>query len=202
MWLLPINLVAAEQQNLAEKLHQAYADVSYFKAEFVQEKRVKYLSAPLISKGFLKFSNEHGMVWEITHPIWVKTIITDQGIFKTNRYHSNKKVNDVQMKAVAGILSELLSAQLDRIKSQFEISEVNIETDSNHWQVTLLSQSPLIKKALNSLVIEGNLGSETHSKGIDKIQITDQADNVTVISLHSIEMGSEPGNKEWLDDFQ
>lgn len=197
----------ANQHELVERLHQAYADIQYFEAEFTQEKNVKHLSKPLISKGKIKFSKSHGMIWEITEPIWVKTKINQQGIFKTNQFYQDKKVNDVQMKAVAGILAELLSSQLNRIESQFEVQQIIFAENELDWQVTLLAKSPMIKKALHALVIKGSMGEGGINRGINHIQILDQSQNKTEISLHNITVKNISSsnavlNQEILDVFQ
>ncbi len=194
--------VGAGQQDLIEQLHQAYVDVNYFAADFVQEKQVKFLSKPLISKGKIKFHKNSGMVWEIIEPIWVKTKINDSGIFKTNQFYQDKKVTDVQMKAVAGILTELLSSQLNRIESQFTVAEVMIDDGQKNWKATLLADSLLVKKALNSLLIEGYLPSADQQKGISQITIIDQANNQTQITFSNVELHKEKLSQDLLDDFQ
>jgi len=200
--LLVTQMSLASQSELVDRLHQAYADVQYFEAEFIQEKHVKHLSVPLISAGKIQFAKNHGMIWEITKPIWVKTKINQQGIFKTNQFYQDKKVTDVQMKAVAGILTELLSSRLDRIESQFNVQKVEFEPNSLDWQVTLLAKSPIIKKALYALVLSGNTGETAMDRGISQIQIIDQAANKTIISLHVITLKNQPLSQDLVDVFQ
>ena len=185
---------------LVDQLQQAYADVTYFEAAFTQEKNIKFLSQPLVSKGRIVFAKNHGMVWEVIDPIYVKTIIKQQGIFKSNQFHENRPVKDVQMKAVADILTELLSSQLDRIESQFNVSEVVIDDDQHEWQVTLTAQSRIIKKALKQLRIEGNMGND--HKGIGKITILDATENTTVIAFNQVKLMTAPPSQDQLDDFQ
>ncbi len=192
----------ASQDQLVDHLHQAYADVAYFEADFTQEKKLQHFSKSLVSKGKIKFAKSHGMIWEITSPIWAKTKINPQGIFKTNQFYQNKKVTDVQMQAVAGILTELLSSQLDRVESQFSVQAVSLSAESHDWQVTLLAKSPIIKKALQALVIKGNTGETDQPRGISQIQIIDPTNNTTDITLHEVILNSAPLNQDLLDVFQ
>ncbi len=201
-FILIATMASANQNDLVKKLHEAYADVQYFEASFVQEKTVKFLSKPLVSKGHIKFSKKHGMIWEITKPIWVKTKINKNGIFKTSQFHQNKKVTDVQMKVVAQILSELLSSQLDRIESQFSISELTLNDENNSWQVTLSASSILIKKAIKALNIMGNLENENQSKGISRIEIIDPSQNITVITFIDVKLSDKALGQDVIDDFQ
>ena len=194
--------VSAEQGDLVKKLHEAYSNVTYFEASFVQEKSVKFLSKPLVSKGHIQFLKNHGMVWEIMEPIWVHTKINESGIYKTNQFEKNKKVTDVQMKAVAQILSELLSSKLDRIESQFSISDVVIDAQHNRWQVSLSAASLMIKKAIETIVIKGYLASEGQSKGISQIKIIDPAGNTTLIRFIDIQLSEQSVEQGVIDGFK
>ncbi|MCB1582386.1 MAG: outer membrane lipoprotein carrier protein LolA [Xanthomonadales bacterium] len=195
-------LAAAEQTSLIEYLHQAYAKVQYFEADFTQEKHIKFLSKPLISKGKIKFVKQQGMIWEITSPIWVKTKIQDNQIFKTTDYENNKKVTDVQMKAVAQILTELLSSQLDRVESQFDVADLEHDEAQGQWQVKLMPKSMMIKKALQELVIFGQLSDDAEKQGISQIKIVDQSGNHTKIQFESVRIKTDALTQDLLDAFQ
>lgn len=201
LFLVPTS-VWANKPELVNRLHEAYSDVNYFEASFVQQKNVKFLSKPLISKGLIKYSNTAGMIWEIIEPIWVKTKITEEGIFKTNQYKKNQKVTDVQMKAVAQILSGILSSKLDRIESQFKISAVELDKQNNNWTVNLTAVSVIIKKAIHGLVIKGNLANENQKKGITEIIIIDSAENQTLIQFLNVRLSNEPMSQDVIDAFQ
>ena len=198
--VLPLH---AEDSILVEQLHQAYDQVQYFEAEFVQNKQVKFLSKPLVSTGVIKYAPTHGMIWEVVKPIWVKTKINDEGIFKTNSFEQNVKVKDVQMQAVADILGELLGARLDRMRSQFELSASQLSDDQLHWEATLIPRSKLIKKALAQLHIEGLLDDAGQGQGISKITLVDPNENITTIVFSEVVMFNEQSPPaELLHDFQ
>ena len=143
------------------------------------------------------------MIWEVVKPIWVKTKINDEGIFKTNSFEQNVKVKDVQMQAVADILGELLGARLDRMRSQFELSASQLSDDQLHWEATLIPRSKLIKKALAQLHIEGLLDEAGQGQGISKITLVDPNENITTIVFSEVVMFNEQSPPaELLHDFQ
>lgn len=198
-WLSP---VGADNATFIDQLHQAYAKVLYFEADFIQEKQIKHLSKPLISKGKIIFAKQQGMIWEVTEPVWVRTKIQDNQIFKTTQYYQNKKVNDVQMKAVAQILTELLSSQLDRVESQFDISDLNLEQQNGMWQVKLTPQVMMLKKSLSSLEITGQLANGSDQQGINQITIFDKSDNQTQITFESVRIENNQLTQDMLNEFQ
>ena len=201
--LIMVLPLRAEDSILVEQLHQAYDQVQYFEAEFVQNKQVKFLSKPLVSTGVIKYAPTHGMIWEVVKPIWVKTKINDEGIFKTNSFEQNVKGKDVQMQAVSDILGELLGARLDRMRSQFELSASQLSDDQLHWEATLIPRSKLIKKALAQLHIEGLLDDAGQGQGISKITLVDPNENITTIVFSEVVMFNEQSPPaELLHDFQ
>ncbi len=172
-----------DQNTLVKKLHQSYQGIRYFQSNFKQIKSVKFLTKPIISTGKMVFSPELGLVWEVTSPIWVKTLINDEGVFKTNARHKKQKVKDPQIKVVSSILTELLSSQLDQVESQFNISDAIDHTESGQWSVTLVAKGLLIKKAISSITIHGQLSTTGAEKGIDSLLIVDAAGNETKVLL-------------------
>lgn len=197
--MLALTSAAGEQKqhNLVEKLHEAYQDIQFFQSDFTQTKSVKFLSQPIVSTGQMVYSTELGLIWEVKKPVWVKTIINDQGVFKSNARHGSKKVKDPQIKVVASILTELLSSKLDRVESQFQVMDVVQNVQSGHWSVTLQAKGVLIKKAISSITIKGidnsHHGTEVSvagtaeklekNTGIQHLVVVDAQGNETHISL-------------------
>lgn len=189
IFLLSTSVFADESQlrggeaALVEKLHAAYQGIRYYKADFEQIKNIKFLSQPIVSKGLLIFSSELGLVWEVHDPLWVKTIINDEGVFKSNHRETKKKVKDPQIKVVASILTELLSSQLDRVESQFDIQNTVYNEANDEWSVMLIAKGVLIKKAISQIQINGKLNSDDSSNGIQSIVISDASGDETLINL-------------------
>lgn len=174
---------ANKENSLVQKLHQSYQGIRYFQSDFKQIKTVKFLSKPITSTGQFTFSPELGLVWEVKSPVWVKTLINDEGVFKSNSRIAKQKVKDPQIKVVASILSELFSSQLDRVESQFNIKEVIEDNEAGQWSVTLEAKGSLIKKAITSISITGQLSASQSDNGIESLVIVDASNNETLISL-------------------
>lgn len=212
-WRLLIGLLvgliwplSAGSQTLVEQLHQAYHDVNYFQADFEQHKQIAFLSKPLVSSGRLIFAKNQGLIWQLEKPLWSKTRITDEGVFKSNKYQHNKKVTDHQVQALGGILQELLSAELNQVKSRFHINEPHIDEQQGRWYVTLTAKNKMVKKAIKSIVLQGKLKLSVASKeksvgGIEGIIITEQNDDQTKIQLTHIVESKQPLSEEQLGVF-
>ncbi|MBL4658814.1 MAG: hypothetical protein JKY19_00530, partial [Alcanivoracaceae bacterium] len=175
-YLFLLNSAYAVDLTLINQLHEKYQNVSYYQANFIQEKQVSYISKLLITQGRLEFALNKGLIWEVKKPLWVKTLITDKGVFKSTKYQQKQKVRDIQIKLIAEILTELLTANLDKIESHFKISSVD-QSDADNWRINLNPKKMIMKKALKQISLIG-IKAHNHDveiNGIKEIIITDKA---------------------------
>jgi outer membrane lipoprotein-sorting protein len=198
--LLFANTGFADNDLLIRQLQEKYQNISHYQASFTQHKSVSYISKPLVTKGSLEFALGVGLIWQVDEPLWVKTLITDQGVYKTTKYQSQQKVNDMQIKLVSEIMTELLTANLDKIESQFEVATVNLVEENSSWEVQLLPKKLLMKKTLKQISLIGassvNTYQETILDGINQILIIDKSDNQTQILLDSIKVSNAQLSEE------
>ena len=200
--LLVTQVSQSESSELIHELHNKYQDVSHYQASFIQEKKVSFISKTLITEGQLEFALDEGLIWQVEKPLWVKTLITKEGVFKTTKYQSKQKVKDLQIKLIAEIMTELLTANLDKIESHFSISPLrNDEDKTDIWQLDLIPKKIMLKKALKHIALIGykreiNDEENTQISGISEIVITDKSDNITRIMLNDIQLHKGPLKKE------
>lgn len=180
----------AEDHNALAQLHEAHVGVTYFEAQFEQQRQVKFISKPLVSTGIIHFAPELGLVWQVKQPLSVKTIINDSGVYKSTQGGPLIKVKDPQIKIIADILSELLSAELDQVNSQFKVEPIKPANQSTSWEVLLKPKNSLMKKAIASIGIQGGMQGD-QAKSIDTVTINNQSGDVTVIQFSSVVMSSE-----------
>jgi len=192
-YLFLLNSAYAVDLTLINQLHEKYQNVSYYQANFIQEKQVSYISKLLITQGRLEFALNKGLIWEVKKPLWVRTLITDKGVFKSTKYQQKQKVRDIQIKLIAEILTELLTANLDKIESHFKISSVD-QSDADNWRINLNPKKMIMKKALKQISLIG-IKAHNHDveiNGIKEIIITDKASNITRIILKDIVLHKGP----------
>lgn len=184
--ILILNFAYAEDSQLIASLNEKHQNVSHYQASFVQQKNVSYISKPLITTGRLEFALGSGLIWEVDKPLWVKTLITEAGVFKSTKYQNKQKVKDVQIKLIAEIMTELLTANLDKIESHFKITSAE-ENQTGTWKIDLVPKKMMMKKALKQITLKGDL-TETKNdvENINEIVITDKSGNLTQIKLTDV----------------
>lgn len=198
--LLGSAILLAKDSFLIEQLHNKYQNISYYQANFTQTKNVAYISKPLITTGQLEFALNTGLIWEVHKPLWVRTLITSKGVYKSTKYKTKQKVKDLQIKLIAEIMTELLTANLDKVASQFNIVTTNV-TD-NHWEVHLIPKGLVMQKTLHKIILKGQNKTSSATDGISEIIIIDKANNTTSIVLEETQLSYKPLTTEIRSKFE
>lgn len=189
-----------EAQTRLNQLTSGYIDLHLFEASFIQTKQVKFMQKPLVSSGRIRFAKNHGLLWIIDKPFQSKTWVNQQGVFKANQFEDKKQVKDPQMKAVAGLLGDLLSAQIDQVAQKFSVVEDSTDIDTV-WQVTLRPNTTLMKKVLQSIQVIGTDPDVENVQGIQRIVVTDSNQNVTEIEFNDIKRQHKPLTDQQISEF-
>ena len=187
-------------QSRLNQLTASYVNTALFEANFTQTKQVKFMHQPLVSSGRIKFAQGHGFLWIIDKPFQSKTWVNQDGVFKANQFEGKKQVKDPQMKAVAGVLSDLLSAQVDQVAQKFTVSDDTPDIDTL-WQVTLRPNTALMKKVLLRIEVIGTDSGAENSQGIQRIIVTDSNQNVTEIEFSRIKQQHKPLTDQQISEF-
>ena len=193
------NKSLSDAQTRLNRLTASYANTTYFEADFTQTKQVKFMQKPLVSGGQIKFAKNHGLLWIIEQPFQSKTWVNQQGVFKANQFEDKKQVKDPQMKEVAGLLSDLFSAQVDQVAQKFTVSDDS--ADDERWQVTLRPDTALMKKVLQSIEVIGMDSDSEEAQGIQRIIVTDSNQNVTEIEFSRIKRQHKPLTDQQISEF-
>jgi len=189
-----------EARNRLNQLTASYVNTALFEADFTQTKQVKFMHKPLVSQGRIKFAKNHGLIWIIDQPFESRTWVNQQGVFKANQFEPKKPVNDPQMKAVAGVLSELLSAQVDNLVKKFTVSNQTFG-DNALWRITLTPNTMLMKKVLQRIEIIGKGSDAEDADGIQRIVVTDSNQNVTEIEFSQVKRQQKSLTDQQISEF-
>ncbi|MDU0353030.1 outer membrane lipoprotein carrier protein LolA [Paraglaciecola aquimarina] len=135
---------------------------------FVQEKHIKALSRPFVTKGQYHYSQDSGLRWHTLQPVDNQLLINKQGVSEIESDGSTKLItSDVSF---SQLLLSIFSADKTLLTQQFTMQE----TPSG------LSLSPLNPK-IQSIIKQINL--TVVAKELQQIELDEVSGNLTVISL-------------------
>ena len=126
------------------------------RSDFIQQKKIQILKRPLISKGYLIFSQEKGLYWKIESPLESAFLITEQAtieqIYQEGRLISSKK-HPVMSHHFATLFMQLFTGNIKQLSKQFKVDFQPQGKQS--WQITLIPKERLLQKAIDFIQING-----------------------------------------------
>ena len=139
---------AFDLQQLSEQL--AKPDVIH--GQFTQEKHLRALPQPLISKGSFVLAKNHGLLWLLKTPLQQDYRITANGIARrdTNGWQllPNKSAGAEQNRLFLAVLQGDSSG----LQRDFELA---LSGTAQQWQLTLTPRSMLLKQVFKQINIDG-----------------------------------------------
>ena len=139
---------AFDLQQLSEQL--AKPDVIH--GQFIQEKHLRALPQPLISKGSFVLAQNHGLLWLLKTPLQQDYRITANGIARRDsngwQLLPNKSAGAEQNRLFLAVLQGDSSG----LQRDFELA---LSGTAQQWQLTLTPRSMLLKQVFKQINIDG-----------------------------------------------
>jgi len=139
---------AFDLQQLSEQL--AKPDVIH--GQFIQEKHLRALPQPLISKGSFVLAKTHGLLWLLKTPLQQDYRITATGIARRDnngwQLLPNKSAGAEQNRLFLAVLQGDSSG----LQRDFELA---LSGTAQQWKLTLTPRSMLLKQVFQQINIDG-----------------------------------------------
>ena len=139
---------AFDLQQLSEQL--AKPDVIH--GQFIQEKHLRALPQPLISKGSFVLAKNHGLLWLLKTPLQQDYRITANGIARRDdngwQMLPNKSAGAEQNRLFLAVLQGDSSG----LQRDFELA---LSGDAQQWKLSLTPRSLLLKQVFKQINIDG-----------------------------------------------
>jgi outer membrane lipoprotein-sorting protein len=160
------------------------AKVTITKGEFLQEKRLKYLTKPLITKGSFIYQQNRGVLWKTLTPLVSTLLINDSQIL-------TEEGGQAIPPAFGGVFNILLSGELLNLAENFDMTGTD---NGKSWQLKLVPKDELMKKIIAVIRVEGD-------QDIRVWELQETGGNLTRINFSQI---THPDylNKEQIADFE
>ncbi|NCE92886.1 outer membrane lipoprotein carrier protein LolA [Pseudomonas sp. L13] len=152
--LLSFSAHAFDLQQLSDQL----AKPAVIHGHFTQEKHLRALPQPLVSKGTFVLAKEHGLLWLLKTPLQQDYRITPQGIARRDangwQLLPNKSAGAEQNRLFLAVLQGDSSG----LQRDFELQ---LQGEAQQWKLTLTPRSLLLKQVFTQITIDG--GALVHS---------------------------------------
>ncbi|MEX5667801.1 outer membrane lipoprotein carrier protein LolA [Pseudomonas fluorescens] len=135
-----------------QQLSAQLAKPEVIHGQFVQEKHLRALPQPLISKGSFVLAKNHGLLWLLKTPLQQDYRISAKGIARRDdngwQLLPNKSAGAEQNRLFLAVLQGDSSG----LQRDFELA---LSGDAQQWKLTLTPRSLLLKQVFNQINIDG-----------------------------------------------
>ncbi|WLG29008.1 outer membrane lipoprotein carrier protein LolA [Pseudomonas lurida] len=146
--LLSFSAHAFDLQQLSDQL----AKPSVIHGHFTQEKHLRALPQPLVSKGTFVLAKDHGLLWLLKTPLQQDYRISAQGIARRDasgwQLLPNKSAGAEQNRLFLAVLQGDSSG----LQRDFELQ---LQGEAKQWKLTLVPRSLLLKQVFTQINIDG-----------------------------------------------
>ncbi|NWE17888.1 outer membrane lipoprotein carrier protein LolA [Pseudomonas sp. P7548] len=160
---------AFDLQQLSDQL----AKPSVIHGAFTQEKHLRALPQPLVSKGTFVLAKDHGLLWLLKTPLQQDYRISAQGIARRDangwQLLPNKSAGAEQNRLFLAVLQGDSSG----LQRDFELQ---LQGEANGWKLTLIPRSLLLKQVFTQINIDGG-------ELVQKIELLETQGDSTVLRM-------------------
>ena len=160
---------AFDLQQLSDQL----AKPEVIHGQFIQEKHLRALPQPLLSKGSFVLAKNHGLLWLLKTPLQQDYRITANGIARRDgnawQLLPNKSAGAEQNRLFLAVLQGDSSG----LQRDFELA---LSGDAQQWKLTLTPRSLLLKQVFTQINIDGG-------ELVQKIELLETQGDSTVLRM-------------------
>lgn len=178
--LLPLLAASAHAFDLAQ-LSQQLREPAVIRGQFVQEKHLRALPLPLVSRGQFVLARDHGLLWLLQAPLQQDYRITDSGIAQrtdsgweaAGQHGTTKHQNELFLAVLGG--------DTQALQRDFEL---DLQGSSDAWTLTLTPRAKLLQQIFTAIHIQGSATTE-------RIELLETQGDSTLLLLESAQIDDQ-----------
>lgn len=147
------------------------------RADFVQEKQIKNIKTPLISKGKMLISQEKGLWWQQTEPFGTTLILRENEMIQRMDGQEDQRMtleDNPQMFQFNALMRALVKADKTVLESHFKLEF--LDKGQNQWALILIPTTTPLDKIFSRIELSGNTV-------VDNVILIDKQDDSTKITF-------------------
>jgi hypothetical protein len=153
---------------------------SVVRGEFVQEKHLRSLPQPLVSKGHFVLAKQHGLLWLLQTPLRQDYRIDEKGIARRDANGWQQLPQRSASAQQNRLFLAVLEGDSSGLQRDFELA---LKGEANDWTLTLTPRAVLLKQIFDSIEIAGG-------ELVQRIELHEAQGDRTVLRMTS----SQPGD--------
>ncbi len=139
-----------------DDIQKNFSEQKTVRANFVQERQIKNIKTPLISKGRMLLSQEKGLWWQQTEPFVTTLILNDNEMIQRMEGQADQKItanSNPQMFQFNALMKALVKADKAVLEDNFELNFSDM--GQGLWQLDLTPMTTPLDKLFNKIELQG-----------------------------------------------
>ncbi|MFJ4065496.1 outer membrane lipoprotein carrier protein LolA [Pseudomonas sp. NPDC089996] len=156
-----------------DDLQKQLSEPAVVKGPFIQEKHLRALPQPLLSKGHFVLARDHGLLWLLQAPLRQDYRIDTQGIARRDANGWQPLPSQSAGAQQNRLFFAVLQGDSSGLQRDFELS---LSGEAEHWQLRLVPRSLLLKQVFNRIDINGG-------RYVERIELSETQGDSTVLRM-------------------
>ncbi len=139
-----------------DDIQKNFSEQKTVRANFVQERQIKNIKTPLISKGSMLLSQEKGLWWQQTEPFVTTLILNDNEMIQRMEGQADQKItanSNPQMFQFNALMKALVKADKAVLEDNFELNFSDM--GQGLWRLDLTPVTTPLNKLFNKIELQG-----------------------------------------------
>ncbi|WP_313009719.1 outer membrane lipoprotein carrier protein LolA [Stutzerimonas nitrititolerans] len=178
---LTLTMAAGAQAFDLAQLSQQLREPAVIRGQFVQQKHLRALPLPLVSRGQFVLAREHGLLWSLQQPLQQDYRISGSGI--AQRTPSGWESTDQQPAAARQnrLFLAVIGGDAEALQRDFQLELLGTSAD---WTLTLTPRSKLLQQIFSAIHIQGGATAR-------RIELLETQGDSTLLLLESTEVDDQ-----------
>ncbi|MGP0171800.1 outer membrane lipoprotein carrier protein LolA [Pseudomonas sp. NCHU5208] len=161
------------------------------RGQFIQEKHLRALPQPLVSRGRFVLAKNHGLLWLLEHPLQQDYRIAKQGIARRSEQGWQLVAQQSASARQNRLFLAVLKGDTSGLRQDFDLS---LSGSAEAWQLDLAPRSVLLKQIFKGIHINGGAL-------VQRIELQETQGDSTVLRLENSQADNALSDSE-RHDFQ
>ncbi|HDS1734216.1 MULTISPECIES: outer membrane lipoprotein carrier protein LolA [Pseudomonas] len=156
-----------------DDLQKQLSEPAVVRGSFIQEKHLRALPQPLLSRGSFVLAREHGLLWLLQTPLRQDYRINAEGIARRDPSGWQQLPNRSAGAEQNRLFFAVLQGDSSGLQRDFELS---LAGSADHWQLRLDPRSLLLKQIFSRIDITGG-------RYVERIELQETQGDSTVLRM-------------------
>lgn len=176
-------ITSAGAEDSLARIRQLLAQNSVTCANFEQQKSMRALSRPLVSRGELRFVAGAGILWQVQEPIALRILIKNDSLIRWDDedvpHHLGVGQTPI-FRALSEVFAAAFSGDMEDLRDTFEATQ---EINDSNWRLTLTPRDKKFSAIISTIRLAG-------SRFVEELVIEEEGGDETLIRFSDMTVKS------------